>query len=79
MWSIALQGRLSALAREAPALTTTDQNQTTTDETPEEFEPLAGRAPVSEDSPLFADLGVSSRSSGRSPTSASPAPSRSRR
>ena len=26
---------------------------------PEEFEPLAGRAPVSEDSPLFADLGVS--------------------
>ena len=25
----------------------------------EEFEPLAGRAPVSEDSPLFADLGVS--------------------
>ncbi len=58
MWSIALQGRLSALAREAPALTTTDQTQTTTDETLEEFEPLAGRAPVSEDSPLFADLGV---------------------
>src|SRR5918994_6520994 len=58
VWSIALQGRLSALAREAPALTTTDQTQTTTDEALEEFEPLAGRAPVSEDSPLFADLGV---------------------
>ena len=78
VWSIALQGRLSALAREAPALTTTDEHdeiQTTTStgehdgstetvvetlpegET-EEFEPLAARAPVSEDAPLFADLGV---------------------
>jgi superfamily II DNA/RNA helicase len=49
------------VAREATALTTTNDHTTTTDtpEETEEFEPLAGRAPVSEDSPLFADLGVS--------------------
>src|SRR5829696_729291 len=64
VWSIALQGRLSALAREAPALITTDEydqiSTTTADDAAEteEFEPLAGRAPVSEDSPLFAELGV---------------------
>ena len=84
MWSIAPQGRLSALAREAPALTTTDEHDDIhTDDIPtadpadaagdagldlpdgtagtEEFEPLAGRAPVSEDSPLFAELGVDPR------------------
>jgi superfamily II DNA/RNA helicase len=71
VWSIALQGRLSALAREAPALTTTDEHderstepatgeheETLTESETEEFEPLAARAPVSEDAPLFADLGV---------------------
>ena len=71
VWSIALQGRLSALAREAPALTTTDEHDeilpasttgeiddTLTEGETEEFEPLAARAPVSEDAPLFADLGV---------------------
>ena len=53
------EGRLSALAREAPALTTTDAHDETNPETEtEEFEPLAARAPVREDSPLFADLGV---------------------
>jgi len=57
VWSIALQGRLSALAREAPALTTTDEHEEITAES-EEFEPLAARAPVKEDAPLFADLGV---------------------
>jgi len=59
------------VAREATALTTTNDETTTptdpdtiTDTGPdaaaeaEEFEPLAGRAPVSEDSPLFSDLGV---------------------
>jgi superfamily II DNA/RNA helicase len=76
VWSIALQGRLSALAREAPALTMTDsyddiQADPTIQDVPadaaelapetEEFEPLAARAPVSEDSPLFADLGVDPR------------------
>src|SRR5829696_7614764 len=67
VWSIALQGRLSALAREAPALITTDEydqiSTTTADDAAEteEFEPLAGRAPVSEDSPLFAELGVDAR------------------
>src|SRR4051812_43119060 len=76
VWSIALQGRLSALAREAPALTMTDsyddiQADPTIEDVPadaaelapetEEFEPLAARAPVSEDSPLFADLGVDPR------------------
>jgi superfamily II DNA/RNA helicase len=59
VWSIALQGRLSALAREAPALTTTHENdEIPTESETEEFEPLAARAPVSEDAPLFADLGV---------------------
>ncbi|HEV7657631.1 MAG TPA: DEAD/DEAH box helicase [Mycobacteriales bacterium] len=59
VWSIALQGRLSALAREAPALTTTEENDEITAETEtEEFEPLAARAPVREDSPLFSELGV---------------------
>jgi superfamily II DNA/RNA helicase len=59
VWSIALPGRLSALAREAPALTTIDEYDEINQETEtEEFEPLAARAPVSEDSPLFADLGV---------------------
>jgi superfamily II DNA/RNA helicase len=74
VWSIALQGRLSALAREAPALTMTDEyddirTEITTDVPTdedgtaenEEFEPLAARAPVKEDSPLFADLGVEPR------------------
>src|ERR1700710_2432335 len=86
VWSIALQGRLSALAREALALTMTDSYddtqaesvpaELTSEPTPEtsetseppsvapetsseaseteKFEPLAARAPVSEDSPLFA-------------------------
>ena len=52
-------------AREAPALTTTDsyddiETLTAAAETDgtEEFEPLAARAPVSEDSPLFSELGV---------------------
>ena len=59
VWSIALEGRLSALAREAPALTTTDEHdEIPTESETEAFEPLAARAPVSEDAPLFADLGV---------------------
>ncbi|CAA9224111.1 MAG: ATP-dependent RNA helicase, partial [uncultured Corynebacteriales bacterium] len=42
------------------ALTTTDEHDIHTDDPieTEEFEPLAARAPVSEDSPLFSDLGV---------------------
>ena len=54
------------MAREATALTTNDETSTIQTlpqeaaETPEteEFEPLAGRAPVRDDSPRFADLGV---------------------
>jgi len=67
--SIALNAGSSALARKARALTTHDDTTMTPYESsepsgpdgpePEEFEPLAARAPVSEDSPLFADLGVS--------------------
>src|SRR4051812_14999174 len=62
--SIALNAGSSALARKATALTThettpiIDHDETPEGPEPEEFEPLAGRAPVSEDSPLFADLGV---------------------
>ena len=57
--SIALIAGECALARKARALTTHDDTPISIpDDTPEEFEPLAGRAPVSEDSPLFADLGV---------------------
>jgi superfamily II DNA/RNA helicase len=41
------------------ALTTTDEHDDiTTESETEDFEPLAARAPVREDSPLFADLGV---------------------
>src|SRR6266566_5000581 len=55
------------VAREAIPLTTSNHDIPTTTETAareglaetEEFEPLAARAPVSEDSPLFSDLGVS--------------------
>jgi superfamily II DNA/RNA helicase len=57
--STALIADASALARKARALTTHgDTTISIPDDTPEEFEPLAGRAPVSEDSPLFAELGV---------------------
>jgi superfamily II DNA/RNA helicase len=50
---------VGAGAREAPALSTTNHPDTiTTESETEEFEPLAGRAPVRPDSPLFADLGV---------------------
>ena len=44
------------------ALTTTHEHDNiNTESDTEEFEPLAARAPVREDSPLFADLGVDER------------------
>ncbi len=56
------EGRLSAPAREATALTTTHEHDNIdTESDTEEFEPLAARAHVREDSPLFADLGADER------------------
>src|SRR5918995_7042864 len=61
--SIALNAGMSARGERGTALTTTNEDQTTTAtgvpvEETEEFEPLAARAPVDEDSPLFSELGV---------------------
>jgi superfamily II DNA/RNA helicase len=62
VWSIARRAGCRRRRREAPALTRIDQHETVnTDTDTEEFEPLAARAPVREDSPLFTDLGVDER------------------